>query len=40
MALYLGQSFFYVIYLKIRKPNMEDKIKAYIFPEINVYLDG
>ena len=38
MALYLGLNLLCVIYLKIRKPNMEDKIKLFIFPETNVYL--
>ena len=38
MALYLGLNLLCVIYFKIRKPNMEDKIKLFIFPETNVYL--
>ena len=40
MALYLGLSFLCFIYLKIGTPNMEGKIKLFIFPETNVYLDS
>jgi hypothetical protein len=38
MALYLGINLLCVNYHKIGKPNMEDKIKLFIFPETNVYL--